>query len=236
MVNNVVLENARTARFAFSIDRYFDQGRDDIGLHFAFDRPADEYNKAQVSTQVVGLFAPEAAVATRQILFPTYRAFDFADLDKYTAEFITHSMAPLEWHTRLDTRDPKYMSHVTVWAEQMPVITPPPPPPTTGELLATALLTTFLGGMLSGADSGPSRADQTTLHDNIKAFVSMSQDEVPPGVKYWDLDTQLSRLARYIRNDETTKAVYLIKNMADHTDPCISIWGKQAIKSCGIPA
>jgi hypothetical protein len=238
MTSNATLENATTARFAVALDRYFEQGRDDVGLHFAYDRPEDEWNASGIHHQVVGLMTADTAATMRQTLFPYYRAWDFADLDKTTADYITHSMAPMEWHDKLDSRDPQYMAHVVIWAEQLPSIPPAPEPPTAAEALMSLVGLTLAAGIMGGADKVVPRQVKTdgTVADNLRAFTKVTLRELPIGSAWWTLRDNLRAIERDLRAGREKQAVFMVRQMSYSSDEAIAMWAKRCMPAVGIPA
>jgi hypothetical protein len=67
-----------------------------------------EVERSQVTEQ-------DARIIAECMLSDGYQEYAFLDLPEQFAHFVTHNIAPIEWHQDLDARDPKVAERVVIW-------------------------------------------------------------------------------------------------------------------------
>ena len=55
-------------------------------------------------------------------LYPDTSRYEFATLDEQTRDYITHNIAPLEWHEGLDAMEPLLMDRLVIYGYDRPCL------------------------------------------------------------------------------------------------------------------
>lgn len=230
--------NLANARFLVVIDRYFDKAPDGpVGLTFVYNQ--DGENQPSIANGVLGggLMSIEEANTLRRTLFNGATQWAFADLDTDTQYYITHNLAPLEWHVKLDANDQEYMDHTMVWSIDKPTVPAKPVPPTLTETIITGLGAVFLAGLFGSAEEvvpPPVLVHTSVSKVDLAAFVSVTLRELPFDSDNWDLRNALDRIRTDLRRDNLTHAVFAVKEMSFSSNPAMALWAKRCMPAVGI--
>lgn len=78
---------------------------------------------SHIAHQLIGgLMDNEDAKFLMKVLFWNCPAHKFNNLNGDTRRFITHNIAPIEWHNHLDNRESSYMDRLTIFSYTTPNI------------------------------------------------------------------------------------------------------------------